>query len=154
MANGDWWCRARPDLQLDNSGQSASSCHIASSSFRLLLLVHCKFPCESGTNFFFFFFFCKFGSGRIRKWRGSGRVGNDSWVMAIEYHERALACHAVDSVVMGEFCKREPVAPVGLLVVDEDTEILLNFLINLFCLAIRLWVEGCGCIGCDVEHPV
>lgn len=44
---------------------------------------------------------------------------------------------------MGELGKQEPVAPVGLSVVNEDSEVLFDLLIDLFCLAIRLRVEGC-----------
>ncbi len=49
---------------------------------------------------------------------------------AIENHEQALAGSAVDPVVMGELCKRQAIAPVGLSVVHEDAKVLLDFLID------------------------
>ncbi len=55
---------------------------------------------------------------------------------------------------MGELGKWKPVAPVGLSMVDEDLKVFLDFLIDSFCLAIRLQMEGCGCVGHDIEHPV
>ncbi len=55
---------------------------------------------------------------------------------------------------MREFSKREPIAPVGLSMVDKDAEILLHFLVDLFCLPIGLWVEGCGGVRGNVEHLI
>ncbi len=55
---------------------------------------------------------------------------------------------------MHELGKWEPVAPVGLLMVDEDTEVLLHFLVNPFGLSVCLWVEGGGCVRCNVEHSI
>ncbi len=60
----------------------------------------------------------------------------------------------MNSVVVGEFSEREPVTPIGLSVVHKDPEVLLDLLVNPFCLAVCLGVEGGGCIGCDIEHPV
>ncbi len=73
---------------------------------------------------------------------------------AIEVHEQGLSCHAVNSVVVGELGEWEPVAPVGLSVIDKDPEILLNFLVDSFHLSIGLWVKSHGGILHDVEHLV
>ncbi len=60
----------------------------------------------------------------------------------------------MDAVVVGKLSEWEPIASVGLSMVDEDAEIFLYFLVNSFCLSVGLWVEGRGGVGSDVEHPV
>lgn len=64
-------------------------------------------------------------------------------VTSIEYHEGALACQAVDVVVVSELSEWEPVAPVGLSVVNKDAKILFDFLVNVLGLSIGLWVKHC-----------
>lgn len=71
-------------------------------------------------------------------------------VSAVEYHEQAFACGTVDSVVMGKFHKRDPVTPISLSVVDEDSEIFFDLLVDSLCLSISLWVKGGGRVWCDV----
>ncbi len=66
--------------------------------------------------------------------------------MAIEDHERAFPCGTMNSVIVGELCKRQPVAPVGLSMIYEDAKVLFDFLIYSFGLSIGLWVKGHGCI--------
>ncbi len=60
----------------------------------------------------------------------------------------------MNAIVVRELGKREPITPVGLLMVNEDAEVLLHFLVNPFSLSICLWVKGGGCVQCDVEHSV
>ena len=43
-------------------------------------------------------------------------------------------------VVVGELSQRQPLSPVILVMVDEDAQVLLNFLIDALCLAIGLGV--------------
>ncbi len=97
---------------------------------------------------------CEFGGCRICEWRRSGRVRENSGILSVEHHEGDLACHAVNLVVMGELSKQEPIAPVGLSVVDEDLKVLLDLLINLFGLSIGLWVECSGGVRHDVKHSI
>ncbi len=52
--------------------------------------------------------------------------------MAVEDHEGALAGSAVDPIVVREFCERQPVGPVVLSIVNKDSQILLDFLVNSF----------------------
>ncbi len=73
---------------------------------------------------------------------------------AIEHHEQGLAGCAVDTVVVCKLGEWEPVTPVSLSVINEDLEVLLDLLVNSFCLAIHLWVEDREGIPCNVEHPV
>ena len=40
------------------------------------------------------------------------------------------------------------------MVVDKETKVLLDFLINTFCLAICLWVIGCRRICFDASESV
>lgn len=96
----------------------------------------------------------KFGGSGVHEGRSLCGVRKDSGVTAIEYHERTLASHTMNSVVMGEFSKQEPIAPVGLSVVNEDLEILLNFLVNLFSLTIRLRMKGSRGIQSDVKEAI
>ncbi len=59
-------------------------------------------------------------------------IGDDAWVTAIQDHERTLASGAVDSIVVRKLCEREPIGPVVLLIVNEDSEIFLDLLVNSF----------------------
>ncbi len=69
-------------------------------------------------------------------------VRDESRVLAVQDHEGAFAHSAVDSIVVHEFCERQPVGPVVLSIVNEDSEVLFDFLVNSFGLSIRLRVEG------------
>ncbi len=83
-------------------------------------------------------FFCR--------WIGDGvvvrGVRDETRVLAVENHERALPGSAVDPVVMCELCEWQPVGPVVLSIVNEDSEVFLDFLVNSFGLTIRLRMEG------------
>ena len=49
-------------------------------------------------------------------------------------------------VIVLEFRKRKQFVPVILPLVDEDAKVLFQFLVNLFCLSVALWVvshSGC-----------
>jgi len=48
-----------------------------------------------------------------------------------------------------ELGDREPVAPIVLLIVDEDTEVLFDILIDSFSLAISLWMVSSGWVLFD-----
>ncbi len=75
-------------------------------------------------------------------------------VSAIQNHEQAFACGAVDPVVMRELCERQPIGPIVLSVVNKDAEVLLDLLVNSFGLAICLRMPGGRCVGHDVEQSV
>ena len=53
----------------------------------------------------------------------------------------------MDSVIVSKFSYREPVVPVILPLVYEEAYELLDFLVDTFGLAVRLWVVGRQ--GCD-----
>ncbi len=55
---------------------------------------------------------------------------------------------------MSEGHEGEPFGPVILKVVDEDPEILLNFLVDSFSLSICLWVVGSGYVCLDLEQVI
>ncbi len=74
--------------------------------------------------------------------------------MAVKYHKRTFACRVMNTVVMCEFSKWEPVTPVGLSVVDENSEILLDLLVDLFRLPIGLQVEHGRGVWHDIQHLV
>ncbi len=92
------------------------------------------------------------------RWVGDGvvvrGVRNKTRVSSIQDEERALARCAVDPIVVCEFCERQPVGPVVLSIVNEDSEILLNLLVNSFGLAIRLRMPGGRCIWRDIKQSV
>ncbi len=69
-------------------------------------------------------------------------VRDTSRVAAVEYEEGTFAGSAVDSIVVREFSERQPVGPVVLSVINEDSEIFLDFLVNPFGLAVRLRMPG------------
>ncbi len=93
-----------------------------------------------------------------RRWVGDGiiifGVGDESWVSSIEDHEGAVARSAMGPIVVRELCKRQPVGPVTLSVVNEDPEVFLNLLINSFSLAICLWMPGGQGVWSDVKQSV
>ncbi len=60
---------------------------------------------------------------------------------AVEHHEGTLACRAMDSVVVGKLGEWKPVASVSLSIIDKDPKVFLDFLVDVLCLAICLWVE-------------
>ncbi len=98
--------------------------------------------------------FCEVGSGGIREWSCSRRIGDDSRVSAIQYQERTFLCGAVDAVVVCELSEREPVTPICLSMIDKDSEVLLDLLVHSFGLSIGLWMKGGGRVWGNVEHSV
>ncbi len=60
----------------------------------------------------------------------------------------------MDLIVVREFCERQPVGPIILSIVNEDSEILFDLLVNSFSLAIRLGMPGGRCVWRDVEQSV
>ena len=60
----------------------------------------------------------------------------------------------MDVVVILEFRQREEVRPVILSLVDEYPKVLLQFLIDLFCLSITLWVIGGGGRNLNPKYTV
>ncbi len=85
---------------------------------------------------------CELCCSRIREWRRAGRVGEDSGIPSIEYHEGAFSSHTVNPIVVGELGEWEPIVPVGLSVVHEYSEVLLDFLVDVFRLSVSLGMEG------------
>ena len=57
-------------------------------------------------------------------------------------------------VVVGEFCQGEECEPVILAFSNEDPQVLLQFLIDSFCLSISLRVVGSGHCGFDPKQSV
>ena len=57
-------------------------------------------------------------------------------------------------VVILELCQRQQVGPVILSLVGEQSEILLQLLVNPFCLSVSLQMVGHGGCNLDSEHPV
>ncbi len=97
---------------------------------------------------------CEFCGCRVCERRGSRRVRKDSGVLSVEYHEWTLACRAVNPIIVGELSEREPITPVGLLVVNENPEVLFDLLVNMLSLSICLRVECHSGVWRDVEHSV
>jgi len=63
--------------------------------------------------------------------------------------ERRVPSGRVNLVVVLEFRKRQEPHPIILSLVGEESEILFQFLVDLFLLSISLWVVGCG--GCQLN---
>ncbi len=55
---------------------------------------------------------------------------------------------------MHELREWEPIGPVVLSIVNKDSKVLFDFLVNSFGLAIRLRMPGGRCVGRDVEESV
>jgi hypothetical protein len=62
-------------------------------------------------------------------------------VVTIVGEEWSLAGGSVDGVVVGEFGEWKELLPVVLLIVAEDTQILLKYLVDTLSLAVSLRVE-------------
>ena len=60
----------------------------------------------------------------------------------------------MDVVVVLEFRQREEVCPVVLLLIDKYPKVLLQFLIDLLCLSVTLWVIGRGGCYLNPEYTV
>jgi len=58
--------------------------------------------------------------------------------------ERRVLSGRVNLVVVLEFCERQEPHPIILSLVGEESEILFQFLVDLFCLSISLRVVGGG----------
>ncbi len=99
-------------------------------------------------------FFHKIASGGIGEGIVVGGVWKNSQVLSVEYGEWTFACRAVDSVVVGELRQWEPVTPVGLSIVNKDSKVFFDFLVDLFRLSIGLQMECCGRVWHDVKHSV
>ena len=83
--------------------------------------------------------------------------GDDFWsvgVVAVHEVEWGESGRDVDSVVVGELGHGYPLRPVVLVVVEEDSEVLLQFLIDALRLSICLWVEGRRWVVLDSERGV
>jgi len=63
--------------------------------------------------------------------------------------ERRVLSGRTNLVVVLEFCKRQEPHPIILSLVGEESEILFQFLVDLFHLSITLWVVGSG--GCQLN---
>ncbi len=55
---------------------------------------------------------------------------------------------------MRKLCERQPVGPIVLLIVNKDSKVLFDFLVNSFSLAICLRMPGGRCVRRDVEQSV
>ena len=58
--------------------------------------------------------------------------------------ERRVLSGRVNLVVVLEFCERQKPHQIILSLVGEESEILFQFLVDLYCLSISLWVVGSG----------
>ena len=78
-------------------------------------------------------------------WGRHGLVkGNcDGRMVTIVGKERCYLSSGVDGVVVGELGQRQEFPPVVLPIVAVQPEVLLNLLIELFCLSISLWMVCC-----------
>ena len=57
-------------------------------------------------------------------------------------------------VIVLELRKWQQFIPVILSLIDKDSEVLLQLLINPFRLAVSLWAVSCSCCKLDSEEPV
>jgi len=63
--------------------------------------------------------------------------------------ERRVLSRRVNLVIVLEFRERQKPHPIILSLVGEESEILFQFLVDLFRLSISLWVVGGG--GCQLN---
>jgi len=72
-----------------------------------------------------------------------------SWNVSSVKEERRVLSGRVNLVVVLEFGERQEPHPIILSLVGEESEILLQFLVDPFRLSIFLWVVGGG--GCQLN---
>ena len=58
--------------------------------------------------------------------------------------ERRVTCCGVHPVVVGKLGDAEPVNPITLVMVDVETQVLLQLLVHPFRLTVCLWMVCCG----------
>lgn len=54
-------------------------------------------------------------------------------------------------IIVGEFGKGKPFSPVELMIIGENPKVMLNFLIELFCLTVHLWVVCSAGVAGDAK---
>ena len=64
-------------------------------------------------------------------------------VSACVDHKGGLLCRPVYMIVVLEFAESEELLPIILPLIHEESEELLQLLVNPFGLAVCLWVIGC-----------
>ena len=57
-------------------------------------------------------------------------------------------------VVVCKLCHGQPVIPIILLFTHEDSQILLQLLVDALSLTISLGVVGCGCCDFDIKEAI
>ena len=70
-------------------------------------------------------------------------------VLSIVKHEGSHLGGGVDSIVVCKLSKGDSFVPIILMLVDKQSQILLNLLVDTFCLTICLWVISCRGCGLD-----
>ena len=60
------------------------------------------------------------------------------WMLSIVKHEGSHLGGGVDLIVACELSKGDPFIPIILMLVDKESQILLNLLVDMFCLTISL----------------
>ena len=65
--------------------------------------------------------------------------------------ERSQTMSIRDRVVIGELGQGQKVYPVVLIVIAEDSQKLLEGLVDSLCLSICLWVKGCRQINAGAQ---
>ncbi len=83
-----------------------------------------------------------------------GAWGEDVGVIAIVDLKGAFTGGGVYAVVVSEGHEGEPFHPVILEMVDKDSEVFFNLLVDSFCLSICLRVIGGRCICLDLEQVI
>jgi hypothetical protein len=75
--------------------------------------------------------------GEVERW-------DKFWLVAIPDLERGLPRGTMGADVVGELGKGKEIRPIVLLEVEKDTEELFNFLVDVFCFSIGLWMKSGG----------
>ena len=58
----------------------------------------------------------------------------------------------MDLIIVGKLCYRQPFVPIVLALIYEESQELLDFLIDPLCLTIGLWVVSGGCHDLDFQQ--
>ena len=82
------------------------------------------------------------------------RFSAKAWVLSRVKVEWSLSGCGVDLIVVCKFCNWKPFGPVVLPVIDKYLEELLNLFVDMFCLAISLWVVSSGDISSNTKEFV
>src|SRR5262249_31755037 len=111
-----------------------------------MVLFHSVLGSKDGEVSFFAYvveLFCEFCAIGVSGFRDCLRVAIPKMCTESDEVRRGFG-RGMNAVIVSEFGNREPVAPIGFLIIYVEAKVSFNFLVNAFGLTIGLWVVSGG----------